>query len=268
MALRFASDHGENIFLPTNLEAEWRTSYSGGLCFSEGPIGKDPLRMRIYGSSHVVIGYLEKNPSKLRISEVLNQIKRTSDVRVHKSTFKVSMRLSSDGRHLVLDSDNKRSERFGVGKGHVWLSVYIQFGSASICLGKILFCIQALMKTEGTIKNNLDPTKTTGDEFSCSQGWAVTPWKTGMKSVVHNGEQWPKIKTGDEISCSQGWAVTPSNERGMNWVVHKGEQWPTKIKRGINSVVPKGEQWSHEQNRGWTQLFPRMSSDSIKKAWD
>lgn len=153
MALRFSSDHGENIFLTTNLEAEWRTSYSDGLCFSEDPVGKDPLSIRINGSSHVVIGYLEKNPNKLRIREVLSQIKRTSDVRVHKSTFKVSTRLSSDGRHLVLDSDNKRSERFVVGKGHVWLAVYIQFGSASVCLGKIIDYKQALMKIELTKKN-------------------------------------------------------------------------------------------------------------------
>jgi hypothetical protein len=153
MALRFSSDHGENIFLTTSLEAEWRTSYSGGLCFSEGPVGKDPLRIRIYGSSHVVIGYLEKNPNKLHIREVLSQIKSTCDVRVHKSTFEVSMRLSSDGRHLVLDSDNKRSERFVAGKGHTWLVVYIQFGSASIYLGKIILYKPALEKPEGAIKN-------------------------------------------------------------------------------------------------------------------
>jgi hypothetical protein len=63
------------------------------------------------------------------------------------------MRLSSDGRHLVLDSDNKRSERFVAGKGHTWLVVYIQFGSASIYLGKIILYKPALEKPEGAIKN-------------------------------------------------------------------------------------------------------------------
>ncbi|VDI26549.1 Hypothetical predicted protein [Mytilus galloprovincialis] len=133
MSLHFSNHCGENIVIQ-NGEAEWKTVYSGGLCFSERPLGRDPLQIIISGSSHITLGFLEKNPDGINIRDVLQQMKITNDIRVHKSTFNISMKTSKNGREVVLDNDDNPKERFPIENGSAWLAVYIQFGSATVYL--------------------------------------------------------------------------------------------------------------------------------------
>ncbi|XP_063437446.1 uncharacterized protein LOC134718708 [Mytilus trossulus] len=133
MSLHFSNHCGENIVIQ-NGEAEWKTVYSGGLCFSERPLGRDPLQIIISGSSHITLGFLEKNPNGINIRDVLQQMKITNDIRVHKSTFNISMKTSKNGREVVLDNDDNPKDRFPLENGSAWLAVYIQFGSATVYL--------------------------------------------------------------------------------------------------------------------------------------
>ncbi|CAC5379247.1 unnamed protein product [Mytilus coruscus] len=133
MSLHFSGHCGENTVIK-NGEAEWKSVYSGGLCFSERPIGRDPLQIIINGSSHISLGFLEKNPNEINIRDVFQQMKITNDIRVHKSTFTISIRISNNGREVVLDNEDNSNDRFPLENGIAWLAVYIQFGSASVYL--------------------------------------------------------------------------------------------------------------------------------------
>ncbi|KAK3096079.1 hypothetical protein FSP39_022877 [Pinctada imbricata] len=136
MAACFSDIHGENITLTSeNTTATWSQTYTGGYVFSQKTIDiEDKLEIELDGSGHVDFGITKRNPMKigdLREAVAKNELKKVTDVRVHKRSCRViiSQRLDDESRKIDFEHSGMRV----VGKVNktekVWLFVNLKFGN-------------------------------------------------------------------------------------------------------------------------------------------
>ena len=144
MSIQFSDIHGENVSLSNDkLSVWWNQAYSGGYVFSHSCLEiEEQLEIELEGSGHVDFGITKRDPMKigdLREAVRREELKKVTDVRVHKRACVVTVRQRLDNDFRKIDFEHSGLRVVGkVQKDErVWLYINLKFGSLSAKLSKL-----------------------------------------------------------------------------------------------------------------------------------
>lgn len=129
--LSFSSSRGENIYLSEDLkEVSWFPRQSGNYIYASQCLKSSaPYIIEVNGSGHVDIGIVTVNPEEISCERRHPSFKRMNEVKVHKRTFNISVRLQNNE---VMSRYNEEEYKIRLDpEKSAWIAIYPKFGEIS-----------------------------------------------------------------------------------------------------------------------------------------